>query len=126
MSIQNGTTRQDVFVALIQDDRGWTPKEIGDEIDETRQAVDYHLDKLEEMGLVVHDSEEYRAQPVFTDEEFKQEFVDSIATLLPKLEDRIVHDDRTDGAAQTTVLFNCMRMFVALELLDAPEGQKTP
>lgn len=121
---ENGK-RQDVFLALVEEGESLTPTEIGSEIGESRQTVKYHLDKLVQSGLVVRDGDAYRCQEVFTDDEFEQEFVELLAQMVPAVSERIEVEGDVDPESRTTAVFNCIRMFIALEVLgpaDDSEG----
>lgn len=122
MSMNENGKRQDIFLTLV--DRGdvCTPTEIGNEIGETRQTVKYHVDRLVDNGLVVKHDDGYRAQPVFTDDDFEERFVDLLAELVPEVGRRIEVDDDAPPDTHTAAVFNCIRMFVALELLEPREA----
>lgn len=126
--MNDNDTRRNVFLTLVTEDATMSPAEIGAEVAESRQNVKYHLDALTEQGLVIHDSEAYRCQPVFTDDEFERLFVDKLADLVPAITERIELEDEVPGEAQTAVVFNVLRMFVALEVLDqsVSEGEDDP
>lgn len=121
MEVQENGKRQSVFLTLVDEGEGLTPSEIGVEIDESRQTVKYHLDQLVAGGLVVRDDDAYRCQPIFVDDEFEDEFVDLIAHLVPAVSERIDVSDDVSPEDRATVVFNCIRMFIALELLGSPD-----
>lgn len=121
--MQDNGKRQDVFLELVNDGDALTPTEIGNAIGESRQTVKYHLDQLVEGGLVVRNGEGYRPQEVFTDDEFEEEFVDLLASLVPAVSERIELDESVSAESRAAAVFNCIRMFVALELLGPPEEQ---
>lgn len=124
MSVNGNDTRRRVLVTLIESDDGLSPSEIGEAIDETRQAVKYHLDTLADMGLIVREDGAYRAQPVFTDEEFEREFLTALGELLPKIEAHIEAPTDMGPEERTTIVFNCLRLFIARELLEVdPDAQ---
>lgn len=123
MSTEENGKRKRVFLTLVEADDGLTPSEISDRIGETRQAVKYHLDQLVEGGLVVRDDGHYRCQPVFTDAEFEESFVDMMADLVTGVNERILVDPDVPADERTTVVFNCIRMFVAIELLEPIEDE---
>lgn len=116
-------TRQSVFLVLVDRDASLTPSEIGDAVGESRQAVKYHLDKLVESGLVVRDGEAYRCQPVFNDPDVEQRFVEFLADLYPAMSERVEVDADVAPESHATAIYNCIRMFIALELLDPPSDQ---
>lgn len=119
--MQENGKRQGVFLELVNNGEAMTPTTIGNEIGESRQTVKYHLDQLVEGGLVVRDGDGYRPQAVFTDGEFEEEFVDLLANLVPAVSERIELDESVTAEDRTAAVFNCIRMFVALELLEPPE-----
>lgn len=119
--METNGTRQDVFLTLVEEGTQMTPTEIGDVIGESRQTVQYHLDKLVEGGLVVRENEAYRCQEVFTDQEFEEQFVGVLASLVPEVSARIELSDEATPEGQATAVFNCIRMFIALEVLEAPK-----
>lgn len=123
MSTRETDKRQDVFLCLVSRDEVLTPSEIGEEIGESRQTVKYHLDKLVEGGLVYHEAGGYRCQPVFTDEALEEQFVDMLANLVPAVSDRIVLEDGVAPESEATAVFNCIRMFMALEVLEPADEQ---
>lgn len=118
--MQNNDKRQSIFVELVEADGPLTPSELGNAVDETRQAVMYHLDQLVDQGLIIRDNGGYRPQPVFTDPEIEGDFVEALGDLLPRIYERVEIDSTLSGEEQATVVFNCVRMFVAMELLDGP------
>lgn len=118
MPMNENGKRQAVFLALVDHGDILTPTEIGTDIGETRQTVKYHLDRLVENGLVIKNGDGYRAQPVFTDDDFEEQFVDLLAELVPEVGRRIQVDDDDAPEDHTAAVFNCIRMFVALELLE--------
>lgn len=120
MPLDTNGTRQAIFLELVESGARKTPSELGDEIGQRRQNVKYHLDQLVERGLVVHDEEGYRAQPVFTDDEIEERFVEMLQNLVPEVSERVILDDDVAPEGQPTVVFNCIRMYVALELLEPP------
>lgn len=119
--MQDNGKRNDVFLCLVEHGDVFTPSEIGEEIGETRQAVKYHLDKLVESGLVIREDEGYRCQPVFTDGDFEEQFVDMLAELVPSVSERIVFEEGVTAESQAAAVFNCIRMFIALEVLEPSE-----
>lgn len=119
--MHDNSTRRAVFLTLVEEDDALTPTEIGDYIGETRQTVKYNLDKLVESGLVVRKDEAYQCQPVFTDDEFEGQFVDLLSELVPEVGERIQTADDVSEQEWSATVFNCIRMYVALELLEPPE-----
>lgn len=118
MSVNGNDTRRSVLVTLVESGEDLSPTEIGDRIDETRQTVKYHLDELTRMGLVVRGDGAYHAQPVFTDEDFEERFIDLVSDLIPEVDARLELDDDMAAEARTQVVFNCLRLFVARELFE--------
>lgn len=116
--MQNNDKRQAIFLELVDSDGPLTPTEVGNAVNETRQAVKYHLDQLVEQGLVIRDDGAYRPQPLFTDPDIEGRFVEAMSDLLPDVYERVEVDARLSGEEQTAMVFNCVRMFVAMELLD--------
>lgn len=109
--------RRDIFIQLLESGDAMTPSEIADEVDVTRQKIQYHLDKLVRMGLVVSDGEgRYRVQPLFLDGDYEQAVLTALSSLIPKAEDRIVVDDELEEDAEQTVLLNCVRLSVAMHV----------
>jgi len=122
--MQENELRQDVFLALVEDGGVRSPTDIGDEIGESRQVVNYHLDQLVEGGLIVREEDGYRCQEVFVDDEFEEEFVDLLASLVPAVSERISLDDDAAAETRTAAVFNCIRMFLALEVLGPPTDEQ--
>lgn len=122
--MQENGKRQDVFLTLVDEGEALTPSEIGTEIDESRQTVKYHLDKLVESGLVVRNDEAYRCQAVFTDDEFEEQFVELVGEMVPEVSERIDINEGLSAEGQAAAVFNCIRMFIALEVLE-PADEET-
>lgn len=123
MSVDENGTRKRVFLALVENGDALSPSEISDEIGETRQVVKYHLDQLVDRGLVVGADGEYRCQPVFTDDAFEASFVEVVAGLVTDVNERIIIDPDVPPEQRTNAVFNCIRMFVTLELLEPFDGE---
>lgn len=117
MDVQENGKRQTVFLTLVDEGEPLTPTEIGAEVDESRQTVKYHLDKLVEGGLVVREGEAYRCQSVFTDDEFEEQFVELVGEMVPEVSERIDVNEGLSAEGQAAAVFNCIRMFLALEVL---------
>lgn len=124
MDVQENGKRQAVFLTLVDEGEVLTPTEIGDEIGERRQTIKYHLDKLVESGLVVRDDDGYRCQRVFTDDSFEEEFVSLVAQLVPAVSERIDVEDDVSPESRATAVFNCIRMFLALEVLGGSDADE--
>lgn len=120
MDRPNGGIQEQVFITLVGENQACTPSEIGNELGERRQKIQYHLDKLVAQGLVTHTDDGYRCQPVFTDNEFQRLFVDHLADILPEVSQRLDLDPESPPEDQTIIAFNCIRMYAALELLYEP------
>lgn len=109
--------RRDIFTELLDSGAGLTPSEIGGRVDSSRQQVQYHLDKLVRMGLVISDGDgAYRIQPLFLDGDYEQAILTTLSELIPVAEDHIVIDDELDDDARNTVLLNCVRLSVAMHI----------
>lgn len=125
MNAPNNTTRQSVFVALVNADDPQTPSDVGEAVGETRQSAKYHIDKLVDQGLVRPVRGGYRPQPVFTDEDFEEVFVEWLGDLLPEVAERIEIDQEATGEEWAAAVYNCVRMYVAMEVLGG-SGEKEP
>lgn len=123
--MQENDKRQAVFLTLVRRDEPLTPSAIGDAIDERRNTVKYHLDKLVDQGLVIREDGAYRPQPVFTDDDFETTFVDTLGALVPDFAARIETDPHRSGEEQAQVVFNCVEAYVAMELLGDRRGENT-
>jgi DNA-binding transcriptional ArsR family regulator len=109
--------RRDIFSELMETGDRMTPSEIAGEVDSTRQQIQYHLDKLVRMGLVVSSGEgDYRVQPLFLDGDYEQAVLTALSSLIPEAEERIVVDDGLEDDAEQTVLLNCLRLSVAMHV----------
>lgn len=118
MSVNGNDTRRAVLLTLVESGEDLSPSDIGDRIDESRQTVKYHLDELRSMGLIVADDGDYHAQPVFTDDDFEEEFIGLLSRLVPKVEARLELPLEMPPEKRTQAVFNCLRLFVAHELLE--------
>lgn len=114
------TLRADVFSVLLTEQRGLSPSELGDELDVSRQSVQYHLSTLTEQGLVVADDGEYFVQPLFIDPDFSDAFEDALADLVPLAERKLYIDESGDNPPEE-ILMNCLRVAVTMHLLPDDE-----
>lgn len=108
--------RRDIFVTLLETGDALTPSEIGERVDSERQQVQYHLDKLVRMGLVVPDDGEYYVQPLFLDGDYEREVITSLSSLVPVAEEKIEVGEDIHPADEQTILLNCVRLSVAMHV----------
>jgi DNA-binding transcriptional ArsR family regulator len=108
--------RRDIFSHLLHSGDPYTPTELGDELDESREQIHYHLSTLVQMGVVVSDDGAYRSQDIFHDPNFLSAVVGAVSSLRPLAEQLVELDDELDDDDTETVVMNCLRLAVAMEI----------
>lgn len=108
--------RRDIFVELLEQQDPLTPTELGERLDEPREQIHYHLDVLVRMGIVVSQDGSYRCQEVFFSAEFQESVTAMLGTLTPLAEQHVEVPDELDDDQDKTVLRNCVRLSVAMNI----------
>jgi DNA-binding transcriptional ArsR family regulator len=108
--------RRDIFSLLLQSGEPYTPSELGEELGESREQIHYHLSTLVQMGVVVSDNGAYRSQDIFHDPNFLAAVVGAVSSLRPLAEQLVELDEDLDESDTETVVMNCLRLSVAMEI----------